>query len=246
MDDMSYLDQKYFVTLDTYNCPFCNRRHVRFTLLSAYEFNWSTDKVCYVYFVGCHSCKKVSMHLSYEKLHFQRNDKSVYFDSDSDLDDFIFYSVPKSFFILDKRIPSIIRELITEAEGCLKMNFLTGSSACVRKAIYEICRIEKATGSDYESKIKSLKGKYPLIDSMLFDSLASIQGMTSDKIHEQSWDKWESIHIRFIIALLKNIIEEIYVEPEIKKDKYKILQELKSSIKQDKQTNQGENNIPNR
>jgi hypothetical protein len=52
--------------------------------------------------------------------------------------------------VLDNRINVTIRELITEAEGCLKMNFLTGASACIRKAIYELLVLEEATGEHYE------------------------------------------------------------------------------------------------
>ena len=58
------------------------------------------------------------------------------FSDEIDIDSSIFYSVPTSYFVIDKRIPKIIRDLITEADGSLKMNFLTGSSACMRKAIY--------------------------------------------------------------------------------------------------------------
>ncbi len=68
--------------------------------------------------------------------------------------------MPTSFFVIDARIPGIIRELITEAKGCLKMNFLTGASSCARKAIYELLVIERAEGADYETRIKSLKPKY--------------------------------------------------------------------------------------
>ncbi len=76
----------------------------------------------------------------------------------------VFYSVPTSFFVMDARIPGIVRELITEAEGCLKMDFLTGASSCARKAIYELLVIERAEGADYETRIKSLKPKYPLME----------------------------------------------------------------------------------
>ena len=95
---------------------------------------------------------------------------------------------------------TIIRELINEAEGSLKMNYLTGASACMRKAIYELLVYEKIEGDSYKDRINSLKGLYSLIDPELFDVLGHIQQMTSDKVHEQTWDKWNSPTLRLIIG----------------------------------------------
>lgn len=238
VQDQSYLDKKYFIDETVYNCPFCNRRNVTYELEDYFWFDWSKKKTCYVYLAKCSSCGKVSMHLSYE--HLRDDKRSAYpssrswFRNDIDLDSKIFYSVPTSFFVLDERIPRIIRELITEAEGSLKMNFLTGASACMRKAIYELLIWEKAEGDDYESRIKFLKQKHPESDPNLFDVLAHIKDMTSDKVHEQSWDKWDSPQLKLIIETLKTILHDIYVIPEIKKERYLNIQRLQESIKQDK------------
>jgi len=230
MQDQSDLDKKYFIDETVYNCPFCNRRNVRYDLFETFYFDWSNDKKCFVYFVKCLSCKKESMHLSYKDI----STSGPYFNKDIDIDKKIFYSVPTSFFVMDKRIPRIIRELITESEGCLKMNFLTGASACMRKVIYEFLFIEKTEGADYKNKVKFLKKKYPNSDPTLFDMLAQIQGMTSDKIHEQSWDKWDSPYLKFIIETLKAILHEIYVLPEMKADRLKSVLKLKEDLEKDK------------
>ena len=62
------------------------------------------------------------------------------------------FSIPflLRFFVIDQNIPRIIRELVYEAEGCLKMNYTTGASACMRKAIYELLIDQKVEGSNYE------------------------------------------------------------------------------------------------
>jgi len=169
MTDMSYLDKKYFIDENVYNCPFCNRNNVAYTLLKKnVEFDWSNNKKCYIYFVLCNSCWKISMHLSYEEISENiktefGNNKFV-FKKDIDIDSKIFYSVPTTFFVLDDRIPKVLRELISEAEGCMKMNFLTGASACMRKAIYELLLLENIVADNYDEKIKSLKKKYQVID----------------------------------------------------------------------------------
>lgn len=232
MSDQSHLDQKYFIDHTIYNCPFCNRRHVTYTVFDHQVFHWSKNKHCVVIFVACRSCEKKSMHLSFTNplqtnVHGQTKNE---FANGIDIDAMIFHSIPTSFFVLDERIPVVIRELISEAEGSLKMNFLTGASACARKAIYELTIKEQATGDDYEGKIKSLKVKFPAIDPTLFDVLAHIQDMTSDKIHEQSWDKWESPNLTLIIETLKVVLHEIYVVPMERKARSNEIQKLRQEV----------------
>lgn len=232
--DHSHLDKKYFIDRNVYNCPFCNRRNVSYDLNHFYSFNWSVTKKCYVYFVKCSSCGNYSMHLSYEDITNPNN--SGYFKVGVDIDSKIFYSVPTSFFVIDNRVPEIIRELVTEAEGCLKINYLTGASACMRKAIYELTVIEGCKGEHYEDRIKDLKNKHSQIDPALIDVLASIQDMTSDKIHEQSWDEWDSGNLKLIIETLKSVLYEIYVEPQKKKGRVSRVQELLAKVKGDKKS----------
>lgn len=234
-DDQSHLDLQYFVDSRKYNCPFCNRRHVSYRLTTfQHSFDWTAGKKCYVYLVQCESCSHTSMHLSFEKLPLQDTNYSnaYYFATNiDDLDSQFFYSVPSSFFVMDDRIPKAIRELITEAESCKKMNFLTGASACARKAIYELLVKEKAVGDSYEDKIKSLKDKFSSVDEELFDVLGHIQSMTSDKVHEQSWPKWDAKNLTLIIETLKAVLHEVYVVPEEKKGRAAKIQQLLQNVR---------------
>lgn len=235
MTDMSYLDKKYFIDTYVYNCPFCNRNNVAYSLLrdESYSFDWTRDKKCFFYFVCCDSCMDVSMHLSFEAIAESRSEKGYVkfaYLKNIDIDSKIFYSIPTTFFVLDDRISSILRELVSEAEGCMKMNFLTGASACMRKAIYELLILEKIDSDTYVKKIKYLKKKYPDTDPSLFDILSHIQQMTSDKIHEQSWDKWDSKYLGLIIETLKTVLYDIYVLPQIKKERSNFIQQLKKNV----------------
>ena len=239
MPDQSHLDERYFVDETVYNCPFCNRRHVSYSIYGEQQFDWTQDKKCYVYFVRCHSCKNRSMHLSYEILDTHSNNydrrpnwrfTSSWRFKFSDIDDFFFYSVPTSFFVLDQRIPKILRELLTEAEGCLKSNFLTGASACARKIVYEMTSTEKFDGNSYENRIKSLKKKYPTVEQTYFDTLLTIQQVTSSKVHENSYDGWNSGHLRLILASIREMLHEIHVVPALREDKRKSLLKLKEEL----------------
>lgn len=235
MPDQSYLDQRYFVNGYAYNCPFCNRRNVSYFVSQRVQsFNWTEDKTCFVYFVRCSSCDNRSMHLTYTELSVQSNtsvwSRFEYSEHIERLDELFFYSVPTSFFVLDNRIPRPLRELVTEAEGCLKGNFLTGASACIRKVVYELASIEGIDAGNYEERIKSLKEKHSDLVQTYFDTLITIQQLTSDKVHESSYDGWESAHVRLMLASLKEVLDELYVIPAIRADRRKEILELKHTL----------------
>jgi len=229
MEDQSYLDTKYFIDHHIYNCPFCNRRHVSYSNQGYEIFDWSNSKKCFVWRVKCESCKKVSMHLTFQALKDDHATLSK-FRSDVDLDSAFFYSVPTSFFVIDSRIPRVLRELITEAEGCAKMNYLTGASACTRKAIYELLSIQRTTGSDYDARIKDLAAKNPSVDRELFEILGHIKDMTSEKVHEQSWEAWDTKHLHLFLESLKTALHEIYVVPDEKKARLVSVRALREEI----------------
>lgn len=242
MADQSHLDDRYFVDENVYNCPFCNRRHVAYTLFDQVTFNWTDKKQAYCHFVRCHSCDKRSMHLTFQELqrkHIGHSSDGTYqyrfsfkegVDAGAVLDKAFFYSVPTSFFVLDERVPRILRELLTEAEGCLKSNYLTGASACTRKIVYELGVLSKAAGDNYEDRIKSLKSIHTEVDSAFFDTLLTIQQVTSSKVHEQSYDGWEAKHLRIILAALAEVLHEIYVVPARREDRRKAILALKDEL----------------
>jgi hypothetical protein len=232
MQDFSHLDQKYFLDETVYNCPFCNRKNIHYNIVGVFDFDWSESKKCYGFIARCSFCSNDSMHLSYKNIVPKNyHPYEIQDEYRKDIDSQIFYSVPTSFFVIDERAPKKIRELITEAEGCLKMNFLTGASACARKAIYELTVHEKCIGDSYEDKIKFLKKKYKDTDGTLFDILSHIQDMTSDKVHEQSWPKWEAKNLKLIIETLKTVLFDIYVLPQIKADRSHDVLQLLEDVK---------------
>jgi len=210
MANQSELDRKYFIDHKRYNCPFCNSRSVVYSVEGREEFDWSDNRKVWIYRITCGGCGKTSLHLSDYKFsdhkysygvyhsHFQNkpedqdgNDRDDY-DSNN-LDDFFFYHQPTSFFTINALIPKLIRDLVSEADGCGKMNFLVGASGSLRKAIYELLKNQGADGNQYEEKIKWLKDKFPNVYPEYFDALANIQDMTSENLHEKegSWEPWQ-------------------------------------------------------
>lgn len=240
------MDKKYFIDPRIYNCPFCKRNNVSYSLVDNFKFDWGENKVCYGYIVQCDSegCQKNSMHLSFQELRkyssYSRYYESIFADG-IDIDAALFFSQPTSYFVLDGFIPEKVRVLIYEAENSRKSNYLVGASACLRKAIYELLEHEKSvvnnskTGrADYQESIKNLKTKFPNVAYELFDALRHIQEMTSDNVHAGSWEAWDSSKLRFIIELTKVTLHEMYVVPEERKERLGLLAQLRSTFSNSK------------
>lgn len=241
MADQSHLDARYFIDEHVYNCPFCNRRHVSYSIYDHVSFDWAEKKKCTCMFVICNSCSGRSMHLSFSPPDYHKiasyNGSARYRFTEQEegatprsLDDSFFFSVPTSFFVLDERIPRPLRELLIEAQGCQKSNFLTGASACARKLVYELGVLSGANGENYEERIKSLKSIHATVDSTFFDTLLTIQQVTSTMVHENSYDGWEAKHLRVILAALSEALHEIYVVPALRADRRRSVLALKDEL----------------
>ena len=239
--DLSNLDKKYFINNLVYNCPYCKRNNVKYSLEEVFEFNWTDDKEAYGYLVVCSSCGNKSLHLSHKDIaSYSKAHEKSFFYSGIDIDTKIFYSRPSSHFTLDNRIPRKIRDLIFESEQARQANLLVGASACLRKAIYQLVEkegslsIDKTNRIEYKKSIKSLKEKLNFVDSTLFDALSSIQEMTSDNLHENSWEAWDSNKLKFLIELVKTILDEIYVIPDVRKKRISELHKMQGKLKKEK------------
>ena len=246
--DLSHLDKKYFIDAHKYNCPFCKRNHVTYSMVDKFAFHWGNSKICHAYLIKCNSdgCEKVSMHLSFNELRdsyvqYNRREYNNRFVEDLDIDKELFFSQPTSYFVLDNRIPEKIRELLYEAEKSRQANLLVGASACVRKAIYELIEHEevgvkntKTNYVDYQESIKALKAKFSFVASELFDALGDIQELASDSVHEGSWEAWDSSKLTILIELTKAILHEMYVVPEERKGRLGVLNQIKSAFSNSK------------
>lgn len=266
--DRSHKDKKYFIDDSTYNCPFCNRRNVKYTIADTGFYDSSNLKAIYYYIVKCEDCRKKSLHLSrYElginnwsgedrfafppkKLTTDRTTGSRSYkvtssilDSNEklieDLDKIFFYHDPTAFFTIDDRIPLAIREPLSEADNSLKSNFLTGASGCLRKAIYKLLRHEgipemnpqNETFLTHDSRIDLLKEKYPETDPELFDELKAVHMLTSQELHENDWEDFDSATLRHLHEVTKEILSEMYVTPDEKRKRREELSHLKKKAK---------------
>ena len=248
--DKAHKDNKYFIDGRTYNCPFCNRRSVAFMIVGNSSFDWSIEKKCYLYLVRCKEieCQKTSFHLSnyslkQSNLYDSSNNKREYYfafpfeteegddqvsEKDElplEMDEVFFHHTPSSFFTIDSRIPGVIRIPIDEAENCRINGYLTGGSACLRKAIYKFLQNQGIPDSNesgeflrYEDRYDLLEVKireqFPYIDIDYLRNLKNIHAITSREVHEDEWQDFDNNTLRFLIALTKDILNQVYVLPK--------------------------------
>lgn len=106
--------------------------------------------------------------------------------------------------------------------------------------IYELSKREKASGENYADRIKSLKETHPEVEGTFFDTLLTIQEVTSSKVHEDAYDGWKTQHLRLILATLREILHELYVEPELRKDRRTSILAMKGEVIPEKASSKGE------
>jgi hypothetical protein len=152
----------------------------------------------------------------------------------TELDDAFFYHSPSESFTIDQRIPNKIKEPLAEAQQCLKNNFLTGASGCLRKAIYKMLQDQKIPERDegqnllkYEERIEHLKKQTPRVDEDLINYLKAIHILTSTELHENDWEDYDAPNLRFLIEITKDVLYEIYVLPDEKNKRREQISELK-------------------
>ena len=56
------------------------------------------------------------------------------------------------------------------------------------------------------------------------------RGLTSDKVHENSLDGWDSKHLIVILVTLREVLRETYVVPAQRKDRQQNVQRLRDEL----------------
>jgi len=108
------------------------------------------------------------------------------------------------FLTIDTRVPSAIRDLMNEADGCGKNGFLTGGTACAQRVIQMLTA--SADGQDMQARIKALADKYPGVPTMLTSILQQFGDATS-----RDGTKLSASGLNLLVVTLKAVLYEIYV-----------------------------------
>jgi len=244
------VDKKIIINAQQHNCAHCGTKGANFYDINFMVIDGEKNKKLGVLSFRCSCCKKISTHLI-KNLCVQSSDFSCAGSSESstsflffggihyitesvkNLNDNIIMSIPTPTFVIDSDIPAKLRDPLIEAGKCLKENALVGASACVRKAIYEFLLMEKATGDNYDEKIKSIKTKWKHLEEYL-DVLTGIKGVVSNQLHENGFEAFRSEQIKNYVDILEEIFKEIYVIPQKRQARKKEIFDVYDTIKKGK------------
>src|SRR5688500_8154371 len=111
-----------------------------------------------------------------------------------------------NFFTIDSRVPGALRDLLAEADGCLKMGFLLGGTVCAQRAIQSVMSLEGVTGANEDARLRALSDKYPGVPKVLFAVCARFREATATD--QTPLDKER---LNLLMVTLKFMLYEIYV-----------------------------------
>ncbi len=122
------------------------------------------------------------------------------------------------FLTLDDQVPFPLRALLEEADGCLKMSFLTGAGACAGRTL-ELLLAEQGLGeADRAEQILQLGKRHPAVAESFLRGLSLVTNHPSGA--------WDEARATLAIAILKAIAYEIYVLGPERKERAAYVLEL--------------------
>lgn len=130
-------------------------------------------------------------------------------------------STAPAFLNLDTRAPAAVRELLLEADGCLKAGFLVGGTVCAQRAVVALLQHENPEGASYEARLHGLSQKYPSVPQSLFALCIRLGAETSSK--EMALD---NERLKVLTVALKIMLYEIYVLGPDRAERLKYLQQM--------------------
>ena len=107
------------------------------------------------------------------------------------------------FLTVDDQVPLPLRALLDEADGCLKMSFLTGAGACAERTLDLLLSEQGVAGSDRAEQILQLGKKHPAVAESFMRGLSLVTNHPSGA--------WDEPRATLAVAILKAIAYEIYV-----------------------------------
>ena len=129
------------------------------------------------------------------------------------------------FLTLDERIPLPLRALLDEADGCLKMSFLTGAGACTGRTLDLLLAEQGLGGTERADQIHQLGKKHPAVAESFLRGLSLVTNNPSGA--------WDEPRVKLAIVILKAIAYEIYVLGPERKERaayvIELLERFKSS-----------------
>lgn len=250
--DLAHRDDQYFIDEEAYNCPFCKRGNVHYKLFEYDSYDRSNNEEVFYYISQCLSCSKKAIHMSRYDLaihnlsfvfppkkrvpsyadrggHVLSYQNIPIHDQDGQeiltLDQAFYRHEPAHYFNLDERIPKAIRLPLEEAGNCLSSDYLTGATACLRKAIYKLLQVNDIPAKKgerqflkYDQRVDLLESKCEeeqiLISNDAFTDLKDIHYVSSQELHDDDWEEFDSSKLHHLMIVMQEILYELYIVPD--------------------------------
>jgi hypothetical protein len=107
------------------------------------------------------------------------------------------------FLIVDARVPAPFRDLLVEAEGCLRAGFLMGCTACIGRAMTSLFSLQGSQGAQRKDQLRELETKNAAA-APLIRALSHATNITDDK-------PWEPARLTLALVTLKAVAYELFV-----------------------------------
>jgi hypothetical protein len=129
-----------------------------------------------------------------------------------------------AFLATDDYVPGAFRDLLTEADGCMQKGFLTGGTACARRALDLLLNVAKTEGTSYEDRLQSLGEKHG-VAKMLTSILVQCGGASAKDNATLSADV-----LQLFIVTMKAVVYELYVVGPERTNRLQYVSRLVTSV----------------
>jgi hypothetical protein len=129
-----------------------------------------------------------------------------------------------AFLATDDYVPGAFRDLLSEADGCMQKGFLTGGTACARRALDLLLNVAKTEGTSYEDRLQSLGEKHG-VAKMLTSILVQCGGASAKDNATLSPDV-----LQLFIVTMKAVVYELYVVGPERTNRLQYVSRLVTSV----------------
>lgn len=114
-------------------------------------------------------------------------------------------SVSPTFLASNDKVPQALRDLLNEADGCLQSAFLTGGTACARRALDLLLTAAKTKGGTYEEGLESLCERHG-VPKVLTNILAQCGNASVT-----DGAKFSTEVLQLFVVTMRAVVYELYV-----------------------------------
>jgi hypothetical protein len=114
-------------------------------------------------------------------------------------------SVSPTFLASNDHVPQALRDLLNEADGCLQSGFLTGGTACARRALDLLLTVAKTKGEAYEERLDSLCERHG-VPKALTNILAQCGNASVTE-----GTKFSTEVLQLFVVTMRAVVYELYV-----------------------------------